>query len=138
MYRTLLLVVLVILAMVMLSACKPTAPASSGTPKASAVTAGQLAEQGKTVFARSCAGCHGAQGQGANAPALIGTSEALAKYGDAQKLLEKISTTMPKSAPGSLSKEEYLHVLSFLLVEDNLVKADAVIPTDALSGVEVR
>jgi mono/diheme cytochrome c family protein len=138
MHRSLSFVILLVLAVVMLSACKPTAPASSGTPQASAVTAGQLAEQGKTVYARSCAACHGDQGQGANAPALIGTGEGLAKYGDAQQLLEKISTTMPKGAPGSLSEEEYLHVLSFLLVEDNLVKADAVIPTDALSGIEVR
>ncbi len=137
MYRWLLLLVLLALA-AMLGACKQAAPAPTATPQAGSNTAGQLAEQGKTVYARSCARCHGDRGQGGSAPALTGERTSLNSYGDAQKLFEKISTTMPPSAPGSLSQEEYINVLAFLLVEDDLVQPDATISPDALSGIEVR
>jgi alcohol dehydrogenase (cytochrome c) len=137
MSRTVWFVVLLAL-MVMLGACKQAGPASTGTPQSGSSTAGQLVEPGKAVFNRSCASCHGAQGQGGAGPALIGTGEGLKKYGDAQKLYEKISTTMPQSAPGSLSQEDYLRVLSFILVEDNLVQADAPISPDALAGIKLQ
>jgi mono/diheme cytochrome c family protein len=118
----------------------PTAAAQAPTAApatASGPTSGQLAEQGKAVYASSCASCHGDQGQGGNAPALIGANQKLSKYQNAQKLLEFVSKTMPRGAPGSLSKDDYLAVLSFLLLQNEMVQAGTVITADALPGIQV-
>jgi cytochrome c len=87
-----------------------------------------LAEAGKTVFANHCTSCHGANGQGVTAPANIGPDAHLEIYNTAQGLYDYVSTNMPQDAPGSLSQQEYLQVVSYLLVANGFVKPD--IPLD--------
>ena len=99
----------------------PTAP--SGT------TAAQLADLGKTVFANRCAGCHGESGQGVQAPAVIGAGTSLGKYNTAEGLFNFVSTAMPAKAPGSLSQQDYLNVVSYLLLQNSFVA-----PTDLLDA----
>src|SRR4030042_1117882 len=97
------LYVLVALAIILLalvaSACSAPTPAPTptqtptptptSTPSPTA-TVGQLASAGQTVFASRCAGCHGQNGEGKTAPAVIGASASLTKYNDAQGLFNYI------------------------------------------------
>lgn len=109
----------------------PTQPPQATQPPSSP-TAGELAELGSDVYAASCAGCHGDSGQGVRAPAVVGSGFRAARYGNAQALLDKISSTMPAGSPGSLSAEEYLQILAWLLVGNGYVQA-----TDPLAEAQL-
>ncbi len=119
---------------------EPTKAAAGPTtaPAPAAVTAGSLADAGKGVFANKCASCHGANGQGGAGPANIGSSNQLAKYATGKGLYDKVSTTMPKSAPGSLKAEEYLQVTALLLVQNNFVKAADPLDATKLAAVPIK
>lgn len=110
-----------------------TTTTASGSP-----TFAQLANSGKTIFASRCAKCHGDQGQGITGPALIGPSANLIKYSTAQGLLSFIGTAMPFDAPGSLSHQEYLQLLSFLLVQNNDVTGSIAFNESALASVQLK
>ena len=89
---------------------------------ASQVTAGQI------LYGEKCASCHGASGQGAKAPALVGLKEgalpldpppsAKARHsqfrhaGDVASFAVK---NMPPGAAGSLKESEYWSILAFNL-----------------------
>jgi cytochrome c len=110
------------------------APAASPTSSAGP-TFGQSADAGKTVYAATCTGCHGASGQGGTAPALIGSGANLGKYTNAQGLLDFMSVSMPFSAPGSLTRQQYLDLLSFLLVQNNYVSAGTAFDSGQLRSI---
>jgi mono/diheme cytochrome c family protein len=73
---------------------------------------------GQTVFASQCAICHGDSMEGKVGPALAG--EQFLSVSQFQELTagflyRTMSKQMPKNAPGSLSKTEYLDVLAYIL-----------------------
>ncbi|GGJ25764.1 c-type cytochrome [Deinococcus roseus] len=76
------------------------------------------AQAGETVFNASCAGCHGKELQGGFAPALKG-DKFIAKWSADGKtvadLYTKISTTMPKGKPGSLTQDQYENIVAHIL-----------------------
>lgn len=117
----------------LLSACGAT-----GSTAASAPTFGQRAQRGQAIFARICAECHGEKGEGRTAPPNIGPKANLGKYDTARGLLDYISTTMPQSAPSSLSQEEYRDVLSYLLAQNNFVQANDGFDTNKLESVSLK
>ena len=122
------------------------APPPAATPLATTLAAqaiGQLALAGKAAFARSCAKCHGENGQvqllnglvkGLDLLALplIGHDADIAAFGNSRLLYDFISTQMPLDVPGSLSREDYLGVLSFLLVENGLAPTDRMVTASQL------
>ncbi|MBI2860351.1 MAG: c-type cytochrome [Chloroflexi bacterium] len=110
------------------------AGSSQPAPAASGI---RLVETGRTVFTNRCARCHGARGQGLIGPQLIGANSALARYDTAQELFGFLSTAMPMDAPGSLSHDEYLQVLGFLLTENNYTAA-AEYQTDGLHTIPLK
>ena len=110
----------------------PTLPPQATEPPPSAATASELAALGSAVYAASCARCHGDSGQGVSGPALVGSGFRAARYDSAQALLDKISSTMPAGSPGSLSAQEYLQVLTWLLLGNGYVQ-----PTDVLQGAQL-
>jgi mono/diheme cytochrome c family protein len=150
------LVLVLVLVVLAASACSSGAPSPTATtaPKSAApttaatgptaapapagVTAGSLADAGKAIFTSRCASCHGANGQGGSGPANIGSSNALANYATAKGLYDKVSTTMPRSAPGSLSAAEYLQVTAFLLVQNNFVKAGDALDAAKLAAIALK
>jgi outer membrane protein assembly factor BamB/cytochrome c5 len=72
---------------------------------------------GKTAYTASCAVCHGESLAGRDpAPALVGRGF-LARWNgrDALALFDRIRTTMPPTAPGTLSEERYAAIVSYLL-----------------------
>jgi cytochrome c len=99
----------------MLAAC-------SSTPAGAQPTTLAKAKQlpGASVYKRSCAGCHGQDGEGVSSmPAVMGdTAAADARFQTAADLFEYVSREMPlpKAKAGSLSAEDYWAVVNFLLV----------------------
>ena len=118
---------------------KATTPTTTATTATTAtgtsLTAGQLSAAGQGVFASNCAGCHGANGQGVTAPAVIGATANLVKYSTAQGLFDYVKTTMPANAPGSLSPQQYLQVTAHILLQNNYVTGNTPLDTSNLGGV---
>ena len=104
----------------------PTTPTATGTGQ----TAGQLANAGQSIVSGVCSECHGGA-----APILTGPGASLGKYGTGQGLFDKISTTMPANAPGTLSQQQYLQVTAYLLLANNYVTANAIISRSTLAGI---
>jgi mono/diheme cytochrome c family protein len=75
------------------------------------------AERGALVYARSCEACHQGDLLGFDYnPALVGpTFHSTWKNRTVGELLEKTQQTMPKTAPGSLSAQEYADVIGYVL-----------------------
>ena len=72
------------------------------------------AKSGHAAYTENCAECHGADLEGFSGPQLTGAAFR-SKYESSKELYEFVSTQMPLSAPGSLSKKQYLDVTAFLL-----------------------
>jgi cytochrome c len=102
------------------------------------VSYAQYSSAGQTVYVKSCASCHGDQGQGTKAPAIIGSNASLSKYNTAKGLLDKISTTMPMSAPGTLSHQEYLQLLAYILSGNKLVAPNTLFSESQLISITLK
>jgi sulfane dehydrogenase subunit SoxC len=113
-------------------------PQAAGTPAAGGQPAGVLAEAGREVYMDQCAQCHGQQGQGKLAPALIGDDANLATYDTARGLYNYIHSSMPEDNPGSLTDEQYLQSLAFLLLENGIVSEDRVLNFDNLRDIPLE
>jgi mono/diheme cytochrome c family protein len=105
---------------------------------ATSVTFQSLAATGQSVYSSNCSTCHGNNGQGANAPALWGSGASLSKFKTATGLLGFISNTMPMNSPGSLSHQQYLDVLAYILTQDNQASPDTVFNESQLSGIALK
>jgi len=92
---------------------------------------------GQTVYAARCAGCHGASGSGGSAPALIGASAQLSKYGNARALFDFTRANMPFNAPGTLSELEYLQVTAHILLQNNYVTGNTLLSLSGLGGISL-
>lgn len=153
--RLIILSILILALLMASSGCSSSSPVTSSTPPPTASpgsqtststptasnpgqTFGQLATSGKTVFANKCAKCHGDTGQGVTGPALIGSSSQLGKYNTAQGLLNFVKLSMPFDAPGSLSQQDYLNVLSYLLVQNNYVPAGNAFDPNQLGNIQLK
>ena len=80
-----------------------------------ALTDAQVA-RGATVYANSCATCHGLSGNDGFATPLKGPGT-LVRFASTRELFQFTSTTMPLAAEGSLTQRQYLDVIAWLLVE---------------------
>ena len=110
----------------------PTSLATTKSTSAAIGTFGSLSQAGETVFLAGCASCHGA-----NRP-LWGTSAQLSKYNSAQDLLSFISTAMPANAPGSLSNQDYLNVLSYLLIQNDDISPGTAFSESQSSSIALK
>jgi cytochrome c len=125
-------------------------PAGAGLP----VGRGSVAE-GKAVYARACASCHGPEGQGMPPayPQLVGRPPAgegfqfatdakiprtIGNYWPyATTLYDYIRRAMPLTAPGSLSANETYAVTAWLLSANQVIGAEAVLDSAALVAVKM-
>jgi cytochrome c len=91
------------------------------------------ASRGKELYAESCAGCHGASGEGTQkAPRLVGLGQGALprepRPGQRRKhefktvldVAEFASKNMPAGAPGSLPIQDYWDILAFALKANGL------------------
>jgi len=97
-------------------------PAAAATSAAGAQSAqSDPATEGKTSYRASCAVCHGENLEGRDrAPPLAGANFLAAWEGHDAALLKRIRTTMPQSAPGSLSEATYNNILAYILQANGL------------------
>jgi mono/diheme cytochrome c family protein len=79
----------------------------------------EQASNGKALYARNCAVCHGANGEGGRAPAVAGPGY-LPKMKTAGQAYDFARENMPANKPGSLKNDEYLDIISFVLQANNV------------------
>ncbi|MGK2963057.1 MAG: c-type cytochrome [Gemmatimonadaceae bacterium] len=123
-------------------------PAGAGLPQGSGNAA-----KGALVYARQCAACHGVAGEGVGPyPRLIGVEHQNDfAFGDDPKyvktignywphattLYDYINRAMPHTAPLSLPPDEVYSVVAFLLAQNGIIAADAVIDRETLPRVRM-
>lgn len=122
------------------SAPKAATPAPAQTAAASAAAPGTFAAQaqaGQELYAKNCAGCHGAHGNDGKAPPVVGLDKGAlpldppptAKFRKSQfktvgDVADFVVKTMPPKAPGSLSADEYYAILAFDLQANGIDLGD--------------
>jgi alcohol dehydrogenase (cytochrome c) len=81
----------------------------------------EQAKRGKAVYTQSCSRCHADTLKGADQiPPLIGETFISHWQGRSVKnLFDRIRTTMPQNNPGSLSQQDYLDLIAFMLQANN-------------------
>jgi polyvinyl alcohol dehydrogenase (cytochrome) len=91
------------------------------------------AERGKALYLKSCAaGCHNENLTGGGpTPALAGP-DFRGRWGGISlaELFKKMRTTMPKASPGSLSNEQYLAILAYLLSANDVPAGEGALLKD--------
>jgi cytochrome c len=88
------------------------------------------AKRGEAVYTQKCAGCHGPDLTGADtAPSLTGP-EFNSGWNDlsADDLAERVRTTMPGDAPGSLNRQDTIDVIAFIFAKDRFPSGQAELP----------
>jgi S-disulfanyl-L-cysteine oxidoreductase SoxD len=83
--------------------------------------------QGEAIYARRCARCHGANGEGKMGPSLVGPQHHLSGYGTADVLFDYTRQVMPADRPGRMQDVEYWAVLAYLLKENGLLPPSTVL-----------
>ena len=123
-------------------------PAGAGLP------AGQgTAAAGTVIFGQKCAMCHGPKGEGIDKnPRLIGRTpgpgfvfatdakapKTIGNYWPyATTLYDYMHRTMPLNAPGSLAPDELYSLAAYLLSENGLIPAGAVMNAQSLPAVKM-
>jgi mono/diheme cytochrome c family protein len=90
------------------------------------------AQQGKALYDKQCAMCHGQtlEGMGQNSP--LSGDDFLDKWSDQTlaDLFQKIHTTMPAIKPGSLTPEETSQAVAYILSVNKLPAGKTALPTD--------
>jgi quinoprotein glucose dehydrogenase len=96
----------------------------------------EQAARGKTSYDNLCSTCHEGGGMG---PALTG-SEFLASWENktARSLYSRILTTMPSDAPGTLSEQEVLDIVAYLISANGFPAGDkALEKPDELNDITI-
>ena len=130
-------------------------------PDGAGLPAGEgTAASGGPIYARECASCHGAAGEGGVADPLVGYEpettppfgpryEAWRGQGDdvrftvgnywpyATTLYDYILRAMPSDAPGTLQPDEVYGLVAWILAENGIIARDAVMDAATLPAVEM-
>lgn len=106
--------------------------------------------EGEQVYRQQCASCHGPQGEGGPEDQLVGTYEPGVNFsrGDVTKtignfwpyattLFDYINRAMPFTQPGSLTPDETYAVTAWLLHQNGIVEADAVLDAQSLPAIDM-
>lgn len=97
------------------------------------------AKRGASVFADKCSACHGQNLEGTSAPPLSG-SQFLAEWQNktADDLYSFISTNMPMDAPASLSADDYLATLAYILQKNGFPSGDTPLAAANLKQIPLK
>ena len=130
-------------------------------PDGAGLPAGEgTAASGAPIYARQCASCHGAAGEGGVADPLVGYEpESAPPFGPryeawrgdgedvrftvgnywpyATTLYDYILRAMPSDAPGTLQPDEVYGLVAWILAENGIIDRDAVLDAATLPAVEM-
>jgi quinoprotein glucose dehydrogenase len=98
------------------------------------------AKRGEALYKDNCAACHGEDLAGSGPmPALAG-NDFIANWKNVGDLYEKINTSMPASAPGSLSAQQTTDIVAFMLGKSNFPAGQAELATkqDELTQIKIE
>jgi S-disulfanyl-L-cysteine oxidoreductase SoxD len=128
----------------------PAAEEGADEPAAAPATFAEQVTLGGSLYGQKCASCHGAAGEGGDAPAVVGLSSGAlpldppsgAKYRKTQfKTVADIATfvvqTMPPGAAGSLTEEEYWSILAFDLKANGIDLGDKKLTGELAATLDV-
>jgi mono/diheme cytochrome c family protein len=89
------------------------------------------ATRGDGVYAQQCGSCHGADLKGSGAPALVG-QDFIGTWGGmtVADLVDKIATSMPSSAPGSLTRGQVADLVAFIFKANSFPPGAVELDTD--------
>ena len=117
-------------------------PDGTGLPKGSGTPA-----KGAVIYAEKCAACHGDNGKGGGAAAVvsekkidgISASQKTIKnfIGDSTTIFDFIRRAMPFQAPRSLSDDEVYALTAYILSENKLIGASDVMDAQTLPKVKM-
>ncbi len=113
-----------------------------GAAQDNAVYTGGQAQQGAALYATQCAACHGARLEGIAGPALTGPEfhqMAAAQHLTAKSLLDVVSRTMPMTAPGKLTPDQYASLVAFILQRSGYPAGDKPLSMESanLAGLDL-
>lgn len=120
----------------------PSAPPAASAPPASAtasdmrstvsgVYADEQATQGKEVYSTQCVSCHSGDHVGGQFRRHWAGKPLSNLYG-------LIVETMPQDNPGSLSRDDYVRVIAYLLKANGMPAGETPLPTDSLALSKIR
>ena len=92
------------------------------------------------MYKENCAACHGDDLAGSGPmPALAG-NDFVANWKTVGDLFEKTHTSMPASAPGSLSEQQTSDIIAFMLSKSNFPagQAELAAKQDALMQIKIE
>lgn len=99
------------------------------------------AEQGKALYAKSCASCHGQNLGGSEFASALNSATFSNNWGgrDAEALFVYINTKMPPASPGQLGPEGAAQIIAYLLQSNGIQAGQSELPTDtkALAGMQI-
>lgn len=116
------------------------------------------ARDGAPLYAKQCAACHGAKGEGGAADPLVGAEpKGVPPFGPAYEqwrgsrpdvpftignywpyastVFDYVRRAMPPTAPGSLTAEETYALVAWLLAQNGIIAEDAVMSAETLPKV---
>jgi mono/diheme cytochrome c family protein len=103
----------------MMSGLYASVGAQAGKSVKEGVYTADQAKRGEALYKENCAACHGEDLAGSGPmPALAG-NDFVANWKTVGDLFEKTHTSMPASAPGSLSEQQTSDIIAFLLSKSN-------------------
>lgn len=110
----------------------------SPPPQLDGVYTVDQARRGRVLYRKACAYCHmeeltggGPQDSLVTSPPLVGANFRNYWRGrPLDHLVTKIATTMPKYSPGSLTRQEAVDLLAYILWESNYPEGATELPTD--------
>ena len=95
----------------------------------------EQAQLGAAAYRENCASCHAEDlGGGSNSASLVGVSfQFLWGNKTVHELFEAIRTTMPTDAPGSLPRQTYLNIVTYIMQANEFPAGDEELGVDAES-----
>lgn len=106
------------------------ADTADASPAPSAASVDDQVARGQELYGQHCASCHGADGTGDSAPAVVGPG-VLKRFSNAADVFAFASEKMPGNAPGSLSDEDMLAILAFDLHANGIALEEPLAPANA-------
>lgn len=127
------------------SAPSTPAPTPAHTNKPTGRTFQSLASAAESVYLNKCALCHGNNGQPVNKYTVLlwgpgstlGNYHGIILFGDAQEMLNYMSKNMPLAAPGSLTGQQYIDLMAYILVQGEKVSPSTVFDQSKLSSIKI-